>query len=438
MIRRRSAILLAVGLLAPLALTSSPASGIDQDLVVSATNGPPGTEIAVTSATCVGSDEVEAYLEVAFITGIAPNEQLAGIGQGFDGAATVTVPDWVDPAEPAVIEATCFQYGVEDGTEESLDYDPVAFDVEPGVGVPVQVRTFSRTELLAGQAFSITGSCGTGASDQVAQAIVVSGTDQSGREIEDLVGEGYVETESDGSFDIPVVVSDAFVGIEVGAFEDGPESVSTYEEPITITPGDYTVYTYCSGDNDSLVFLEPSALTITGVAPTEGVDLTNEENTRNVTIAGACAQGDVSGWLEGISLEDLGGEFDAPTGPDARSARAQLLGPDGADQALIRRSALTHQGAGSARALSDEDFTDFGVSPDADGAWGFSDATSFDQGLVIGFATCGDPFADGYVYDPQGVSVEVVAAPPVVPPTTPVAPPAPPANAVSGTPTYAG
>ena len=75
----------------------------------------------------------------------------------------------------------------------------------------------------------------------------------------------------------------------------------------------------------------------------------------------------------------------------------------------------------------------------ADGSWAVGDTVGFDQGLAAGLAYCGDPLGDGYFYDPQGVEVDVVAdtttTPVTVPPTTP---PAPPANAVAGTPTYAG
>ena len=67
------------------------------------------------------------------------------------------------------------------------------------------------------------------------------------------------------------------------------------------------------------------------------------------------------------------------------------------------------------------------------------DPIDFDNGLVEGYAWCGDPLTDGFIYDSQGAVVAVEAVPETVPSTVPTTVPAPqPANAVSGTPTYAG
>jgi len=97
MIRRRNAILLAAGLLAPLALVGRPAGAIDQDLVVSATTGPPGTEVTVSSASCVAPPDGDVSLDVSFFTGTAPNQQIAAFASGYEGSATITILKWRGP-----------------------------------------------------------------------------------------------------------------------------------------------------------------------------------------------------------------------------------------------------------------------------------------------------------------------------------------------------
>ncbi|MEO6988171.1 MAG: hypothetical protein ABI239_05925 [Aquihabitans sp.] len=95
--------------------------------------------------------------------------------------------------------------------------------------------------------------------------------------------------------------------------------------------------------------------------------------------------------------------------------------------------------------LDDDGFTFLDATPDADGFWATDDSISFDHGVVYGFATCGDPLADGFVYDPQLVEVKAAIEPPPTTttttttpntPTSPVAPP--PAVAVAAVPKYAG
>lgn len=69
----------------------------------------------------------------------------------------------------------------------------------------------------------------------------------------------------------------------------------------------------------------------------------------------------------------------------------------------------------------------------------YTDNAGFSDGIVEGFVTCGDPFVDGFAYDPQIVRVQLQTggtAPLPLPDTPPGTPP--PANAVPGNPTFTG
>lgn len=440
MIRRRHAILLAAGLLAPLALVDAPAGAdLEQDLVASVTAGAPGTVITVSSATCVPPSETgEANLDVSLYVGTAPNQKIAANGYSGDGATTLTVPDWVDADEPAVIEGSCYQTTLEGG-EDEIDYDPIAFDIEPGAGIPTQVRSFSRTELLAGQAFTVSGSCGSELGDGFVSAVIRSGTDQTGLGDGTYAGSGFTPVGSDGSFDLDVVLSNAEVWLEASS-DGGPTQVSLDERPMDIPPGAYTAFTYCGDDSDSIQFLEPQEITVTGTAPTDGVELSNEAGSRDVTLAGTCAEGDVAGAFQAISSDDLVDEFDASAdGPQRTGLLARA--PESGSARIAGRpvaGAAIGSNRASLRALVDEGFDEFAATVAEDGSWQASDTVGFDEGIVIAQSLCGDPLGDGYAYDPQGIETSAPAPPTTVPQLVPPTVPAPPANAVPGTPTYAG
>ncbi|MEO6989808.1 MAG: hypothetical protein ABI239_14310, partial [Aquihabitans sp.] len=214
MLRRTRSVLFAAGLLAPALVLgghSAAAAAVDQDLVLSVTNGPPGTEVTASSASCVSDfdGDVDRYLRVLLISGTAPNELLAGIGISFgfdDSPATLTVPDWVDDSAPAVIEAECVTYSWYDDVETTEPYDPVSFDIEPGTGPVTQTRTISRTELLAGQALSVSA---TGCTDgEYGGVAVFQGRDLSGRTFDQSVTEGGAEIVG-GTFEAEAVLSNA-------------------------------------------------------------------------------------------------------------------------------------------------------------------------------------------------------------------------------------
>ncbi|WP_421118230.1 hypothetical protein ACE2AJ_12510 [Aquihabitans daechungensis] len=440
MIRRRHATLLVLGLLAPLALVDAPAGAIDQDLVASAASGPPGTEVTLSSASCTASgDDSEAFLDVQLYSGTEPDLKLAGLGTSVDGAATVTIPDWVDPDQPATFTATCYLYDDETGSEDSLEYDPIAFDVEPGAGTPIQVPTFSRTSLLSGQGTLVSGD----GCDPASQPIVIAipGTDLSGRSSQEESGAVGFGQNDGGSIEAELAMTNTYVSISVGGSSNGDVDIETSETPNTMAPGPYSVFPYCVSEDGSALVLEPSLIELTGTADTSGFDigLIGPAPGPDLTLGGTCLEGDVVGSLSGEAVDGMAGET-IDLDPDAaRTLRSAPGAPQvGGDEIRVHTGDRTSP---SGTRIDDGEEIEFAFTPDPDsGQWYTEETPTFDTGFVMGFATCGDTLGDGYYYDGQVVDFETEDdVEPTVPPTVPTTVPTPPpADAVSGTPTYAG
>jgi hypothetical protein len=441
-IRPRTAVLLTLGLLAPLALVDAPAGALDQDLVASSTSGPPGTVVTLSSASCTPSGDQEAYLDAQLFSGTEPDLKLAGVATGSEGSVTFTIPDWVDPDQPATFVVTCYRYDPDTGEDESLDFDPLVFDVEPGAGAPVQVPTFSRTSLLSGQG-TLVSSDGCGDASR-AFVVAQSGTDLSGRSSDDdgLSPLGFGEV-SGGAFDAELAMTNTYVSIGIGGSEDSGWEIDTSESPNSLAPGSYSVFPYCiSPDGESALVLEPSLIELTGVADTTNVDLSGLPSGRpDTNFAGVCSEGDVAGSLDGESVESVVGEpilarTDAPV-------LRHLPGLPQDDGDEVRIGATGRSASGADRMIPDGGSTDFTAVPDEYGQWSVEEVPDFDAGYVTGFARCGDTLGSGFFYDAQVFQFDY-SEPPVPPTTTPTtvpttSPASPsPATAVPGTPTYAG
>lgn len=451
MLRRTGSILFATGLMAPaLVLAGHSAAGaVDQDLVLSATSGAPGTVVSASSASC-GSDpdgEIERYLRIQLISGTAPNERLAGIGTGlFGDPAVITVPDWVDDAEPAIIEAECLSYSWYDDDVTAEAYDPVPFDIDPGVGPATQTRTVSRTRLRAGQALSVSAVGCTGG--EYGGVAVFPGDDLSGRTFDQPVTEGNAEIQ-DGAFEAEAYFNNAGTSWSASSTDDGPSIIEELTEiPNGMAPGPYALVPFCGGDGGISLVYEPISVDVTGTAPTDDLDLTSPKGSRAVSFAGRSCTATVSAGLFPIELDSTyGGSSGGGSGGRTRlgdAPGARLRSPFTRSAQPWRDPASRRSASMSmARLLDDDDLSFRDVTPDADGVWTTDDAVSFDHGLVYGFAMCGDALGDGFVYDPQIVEVQAAIEPPATTTTTvtttttlPVTPP--PAIAVPGIPNYAG
>ncbi len=452
--KRTARVALAALLIAPLgAIVTDVAPAAAAPPTLSAAAGAPGTVVEVTIPDCVTDEGAGryAFVQALLISGTAPNEVVAGAGGGEEGTARIVVPDWLDPAEPAVIEASCFSFEVDTETETVTPADPVAFDVLAGPGAPTQTRTFSRTSVLVGQGFGVDGSGCDLPGAEVAGVDVFPGDDPSGRSFEYSVASGFGFT-SGSSFSVSTLLAPGTASLELDIGPDGVESISGTEEPSELVPGTYTAVAYCSDGNGLSLLYEPETVEVTGSAPVDQIDLTIPTGSRAATLAGgACTEGDVSLALETISLGDLEEEFGsldaAMTSRADRLADRPAAGPfvarrserDTARSIPVGPRSLGAAG-GATRALADDEYVEAVVTPGGDGAWSFTDTAGFDQGVVFGYAVCGDPLADGFLYDVQAADVDVAAAvpPTTTPGTTPVAPVASPATAVRGTPTYTG
>lgn len=454
---RRTRLLLvaaAAGLLVPAAIDAGPASAVDQDLALTATVGVPGDQVTASSASCdvtTDGDQLR-YLSVALVTGTGPDAALAGIAIGTeDQDATFVVPDWADPADDAVVQARCItvDFSGEEPVSSEFAYDPVPFDIQPGVGLPVQARTYSRTSLLAGQAFQVDGSGCFLDDAEISFVEVAQGSDLSFQSASTFVGAGFGEVAGD-AFSVPVALSNGGLAVWISQTGDEPATVDQLEEtPTDIAPGTYSSVSYCANDEGLNLVFEPQLIEVTGSAPIGEIDLTVPAQSRTATLAGeSCTAGDVSFELDAYDNEDAFGPgepiFDRGTAVRATdpAALSALRGPAGSDGLLTAADAWAGtRGASGTRALADEEYVEGEVTPNASGQWSVSDEVGFDQGYVEGYAWCGDPLADGFIYDPQAAIVDVDPTSTTVPSTVPVTtpPPAPvPADAVPGTPTYAG
>ena len=164
----------------------------------------------------------------------------------------------------------------------------------------------------------------------------------------------------------------------------------------------------------------------------DDVDLVAQPDSRSTTFAGgSCTAGEVQAWMYAEDLDLVWGEGDA-----SRSGSGRIVSPTGLT--VSPRGSAPFGAPGAARVLGSEP-VDLVITPKADGSWSSTDDTAYDHALVGGFAVCGDPLADGFIYDDQAVEVQVEPVDTTTSTAVPTTAPAPaPANAVAGTPTYAG
>lgn len=435
---RRLAVALAAIAMVPVAASTSPAGAIDQDLVVSAASGAPGDIIEVSSASCGPFDQPDAdgeqFLRAILISGTGADEVLAGAGSG-PGVANIVVPDWIDPDDPAVIEASCVtvEYGWDEDTVTQAPYDPVAFDVLAGSGSPTQTRTFSRTELLTGQSFAVDGTGCSTTGDVFAGVDLLAGSDLTGRSLERLVATGGGDLATNGDFGVQVDLIDWSWGVGWSTSEDGrPSDVHVQEGRTDIPAGTYTALTFCgtydeNEDMGTYVILAPQLVEITGTAPIDDLDFVPTEGTADATLeGGSCTAGDATG---DVLADDLS--------KDPFDLSRSRIGDDVPSPLGLRLPG--EEGTAGARALADEDWVTFTATPNADGDWDHAESAAFEVGVLAGIATCGDPLADGFAYDVRLAVIDVPeTTTTTVTTTTTTAVPSTPATAVPGSPTYAG
>lgn len=442
--RRHLVTLLALGLLAPVAVSTPSGGAITQDLVVSATSGAPGTVIEVSSATCATpeSPDIEIddarILTVRLVASGPSGEALAGANTTLDGSTSLVVPDWVDADQPATIEARCLAFDPDDfdAPPSGEPFDPVAFDVVAGPGAPTQVRTASRTSLLVGQAFEVAAAGCSLDGAAYASLDLFAGDDPTLRTIEDQYAVGGTgDAPVGGAFTVRTDLVDRGFGFSWSSTNGGRPVVQELTEGDTdLAPGTYTGFVSCADDGfeeGAFLFYEPLTIEVSGRSGLDDVDLVVAPGTDEAVLAGgSCPAGDVAGIFEGIDLVREAGELPFLRVPEPSGSAAFPSG-------IVER---LRTDARAPRSIDDQAVMDFTATTDDAGAWQVDDRASFDLGIVVGVAACGDPLADGFGYELQLAAVDV---PPPAPTTTTTAPPTPapgppPAAPIAGSPTFAG
>jgi hypothetical protein len=328
------------------------------------------------------------------------------------------------------VRATCTEIAfddVEDPGDEFVvtDFDPVPFDVEDPVEPVVQSASFSRTELLVGQAFAVdVAGCFVG-NDPTAEVALVPGGDRNPATFESLVAVGGASP--DAPLRAEVLVTDADWNVEVEIDGDGAIAREVVvEQGPTIEPGTYTAFTICADSlGGELLWFEPQLVEVTGVAPTGDLDLTVEGGDQLRLAGGSCDASQVRYSFEAGGFE--GGS--EPTDPHRDlQARRRLPGVEGAGTS----------GSLGRRALFDS-LTEATIVG-ADGTWAVERLGPDAQAdpLVVAYAVCGDPLASGFAYDPQALLRQVETPPPPGDPEGPLRPVAPPAAPIVATPRYTG
>jgi len=431
------------------------AAGIDHSTTLGIrTSAPPGTQIYVSTHCNSGEDaDGTSYLRVLtaqLVVGAPGHEQLAAVqSQGADGEAELTIPDWVDDAQPAEVRSQCFTT-VSTGEEITEELDPATFDITPGTGPSVETRSFSRTTLSVGQAFTVASDGCDLPSAEFAGVDLVRGSDLSGSNT-DVVASG--ESDVTGtSFTVDTLVADD----EAVVFTADDGSVHVEEQPGDLRPGTYTAFPYCGSDSTGRVLsFEPQLIHVTNTAPVGSVDLTVGPGPRQVTFAGSgCTEGPVTIELLSFNAHDLAAPSDEST-TDAPPGTDPVLGPDptsndpavGSEQLMADASAAADQEASAAPAapptFDPDGFLVAQLQPAADGSWSGTAAVPSDSVAVVGYAACGDPLAEGFVYAAQVVNLlaaTAAAQPPTTGSTSPVGSVAQarPATALPGTAHFTG
>lgn len=308
-------------------------------------------DVTVTECPSVRDDQRPA---VWLITGSGASAVRAASGIRIsEGVYRITVPGWVDPADPAVIAGSCekLQFSTVSGIwwTDRFAYADVAVDVTAGSG-PSVVTALSRTVAAGGQAITIQGS-GCTPGDDVAIELR-PGTDLAMRTDTRTVSQGYrlpdVVAGSDGRFSGIVVLNDFGY-----AFDEGlPGNAGPLPE------GAYWVRVTCGvggegSDLQPVAEARPTAVRVQGSYPSDAVvgSLSTTNVLRYVVRGEGCGAG------KRVILE---------------------LAPN----------------AGYGDGLVET----FSATPAADGSWSFAFPIGVDDFAASGTITCGDPTGSGFQY----------------------------------------
>ena len=370
---------------AGLTAIASPVNAAAPVLTPSATTVGLGGTVLVSASGCVSppeppdSDENSyRFAEISLITQTPDGEILAsGFNSSNEGSeAALTVPGWVDPADPAVLTGVCRQYSEgPDGFSESVafTYPDVPIDITTGsASAPNPAFTLNRTTAAGGQSLLLTGSgCSVG---DVGSGAVFEGSDRSGRTR--LVFVAGAETEvSAPTFQVEIPL------LNEGNFDEGP-GVGVGPLP----EGPYTVIMACVSGGDEESFRVDLAkgqnIEVVGSFPSDQISLTQADDDSLLLEGRGCTGGQtVSATFAGYAYGDLE-QFLGASPPGGRNGaagpfRRALPIPDGEFEQTVE------------------------ATPDGAGDWSIT-WTPPESGYEMQVTTaCGIATADGFRYVSQ-------------------------------------
>ncbi len=372
-------------------------------LNVSAGSVAVGSTITATPSGCPRSADGSGTFvqpEIELIAGSGPSARLAAVGVGAsDGSYELSVPGWVDPAQPAVVAGRCAVTTVAaDGTQSfttRLTYADVAVDITPGPAyTPAPTITLDRSTAAAGQIITVAA---TGCEpNSLIQAILLDGSDLSGRGSQRFVvtgtTDGFTPSPSgSANLELELNIPPLPVGVPAarGAHAAAPtRAVERQPDGGPLPEGSYIALVACRGPKGPLFIAEPKPVQVVGTNPTDSLVVEPSADGVTAVVSGhGCTGG--------------------------------------------RRVTLTTKvsafSAGPSDGVSEPEVTTSAVTPGPDGSWSHTldlpAADSF-SGLVA--ADCGDPHADGFRYVGRSIGGGTAPGPPVVPAPPPSTPPVPP------------
>lgn len=345
------------------ATLAGPVAAAAPTLTISSPSVAVGGTVEVTVTGCDtqepdGGADPDVFPQVFLVSGTGADAVRAGLGvRTATNTYRITVPGWVDPAQPAVVAGGCDEHywGHAPGKHwrRTFSYPDVPIDVTAGSPAPSPTFSVQRSEFSGGQVVEIAGSgCAPGDDTSVD---LDPGTDLAWRNgptegFDPVITSGRAG--ADGTFAATIVLN-----VQGNVYEPGLPNDGSGPLP----EGPYVVRAGC-GDQGQFG----------GIAPLDA-------RPQIITITATTA----SGSMRVAPAPDHLGQL-AVTGAGCAGGRRVAL-------SRLDRPFGHQVGSGT-------------VTPDADGTWTFPMAFQPEDGSVrppYVQADCGDPAASGFRYAPR-------------------------------------
>ncbi len=350
---------------------------------------------------CESEGGTSRFVEAILVTGSGGDERLAAYGRSVgDGSYTFAVPEWVDPADPAVLAGRCVEVtggpppGPPPVIATAFTYADVPIDVTPGApGVSGPTFQLDRDAAEGGQVLlvNVVG-CPIGTRPS---AWLLAGDDMSGRS-------GRTET---------AAASSPSAGEAVVLVLNRPTVDGVPSPPVQ--PGTYRVEAACGVDEDPSIVVAPAVrLAITASNPTDSLSA-RAEGTDLIVRGEGCTGG------RQVVLRTTVRSMDPETGGGGEEERTSvaLPAPDGSWSVALPLAGREWQLVATADC-------------------GFPDGDGFRYSELITFGTAPEPGPEPEP-EPEPGGTTTPGQQPTADGSAPT-PSAPDAQPVVGSPTYTG